>query len=426
MQHVEADFRKIRFNLPSLPLALLGLLPVVSMILNLGIVGQIVLERSRVVESGIADALVIAAAGLALLIRLLIRRSVLRVPREHVGALALVVAWFLVTGFAVLRGSLLENDFGYLAGDSFKFLRFGGILLIAYFSISSPSGIYSLLLLLMTVWIGFVLIELAQFGGILAEGQRLVSYPTLASSAFTIFALHILNHRTSYTARLVATISLALGLLSPILSQSRGLLATTIFAIGIHILLTLLDLRARRILPRILLLLCGLGVLVLITTGTYFKASSASFAKRIGDIEGGSLPAALRESGARFLEAQVIVEMLVNEPMALILGFGMGSEYSIDTSAEHFLHSGIVEVVFRTGLPGLLLFISLLVYFVWFSGIHFGHHPYFSLALVYALTVLFSTTSLIGNSLLDPFFPGLIFAGALRATSHLSRLPHRV
>lgn len=414
------NFRKISL---SLPVVLLIAMVLLSFWHGRLIPGKIIFERQEVTKYGIIEGLLLVAAFFFMFIILFVKRASFTIKKEHKTAFALMVAWILILITALLEGVVFENNFNYIIGDFYKFIKFPLIFFLLYFLIKSIKDTYLFYFILIVVWVAFTSVEIFLFRGEIMSGVRLTSYSVLAGTTFLPFSLFFtrLNLRKSF--KILNWIAIALAFVIPIISQTRSSIIGLFLTLIVFFYLNKkCGVRVRRKRTYLTPLLCfSVSLLIFLSIFVlkdFLKAPISGLGYRLRQIsasEDGFIGGLIRIGGTRIPEALIILGEFSKNPKRIPRGFGLGSEFQGDRASGHFVHIGLAEIFFRMGGIGLILFLWTFIYFAKYALRRIKGNIHF------LLPGMIGTISLIGiflggNPFLSPIFIAPVFAGMLKAT----------
>jgi len=121
--------------------------------------------------------------------------------------------------------------------------------------------------------------------------------------------------------------------------------------------------------------------------------------------------------GSRLHEALAVFSKFFADPGRIFLGFGMGSEIDTPFASGHFIHIGLVEIFFRTGAIGLIVFLWICVYFLKYAIRRVRVNIHFLLPIMVGTMNLITMFLLSSNPLLSPLYIVPIFAGMLKIST---------
>lgn len=420
------NFRKISL---SLPFVLLITMVLLSFWHGRLIPGKIIIERQVATKYGIIEGFLLVAAFFFMFIILSVKRASFTIKKEHKTAFALMVAWILILITALLEGIVFENNFNYIIGDFYKFIRFPLIFFLVYFLTKSIRDMYFFYFILMVVWTAFASVEIFQFRGEIMSSMRLTSYSVLAGGTFLPFSLFFtrLNLRKSF--KILNGIAIALAFLTLIISQTRrgiiGLLLTVIIFFYLSKKCGVRVTKKRTYLTPLLCFSVSLFIfLSIFVLKDFLKAPISSFGYRFRQISGsedGFISGFIKIGGTRIPEVLTILDEFSKNPERVLGGFGLGSEFRLgsefqgDRASGHFVHIGLAEIFFRMGGIGLILFLWTFIYFAKHALSKIKGNIHFLLPGMIG-TISLISIFLGGNPFLNPIFIAPVFAGMLRAT----------
>lgn len=391
--------------------------------------GKIVFERQEVIKYGVIEGFLLVGAFFFTVIMFSVKRGSFTIKKEHKTAFALMIAWILILITALLEGIVFENNFNYIIGDFYKFIRFPLIFFLVYFLTQSIRQLYLFYFILMVIWIAFTSVEIFLFREGIMSGMRLVSYSVLAGRTVLPFSLFFtrLNLRRSF--KIFNWIAIALAFITTIISQTRsGIIGLFLAAIIFFYLSKKCGVRMGKkrnyLTPLVYFSVSLLIFLSILVLKDFLKAPVSSFGYKFREISGsedGFIGGLIRIGGTRIPEALTILDKFSKNPKRILGGFGLGSEFQLgnefqgDRTSEHFVHIGLAEIFFRMGVIGLILFLWMFIYFTRYALRRIKGNIHFLLPAMIVTINLIGIFLLGDNPFLNPIYVAPLFAGMLKA-----------
>jgi|GEM_PF-3056686 len=249
--------------------------------------------------------------------------------------------FFFVFGFFIIKS---ERDYlAMLKGSFFAFCFFIiNIVLYNYFGLGSSSAY--------NVDVDF------RFGGQGINTVQLLPFFILSST----FLLTRKEYNYFYKSIVILIILFSLFIL--VFSTKRGSLLAVVFGFGYYFYKNKINLKGGLVL---MLLLMGLFFLI----NQYSDQIESVYEKRETRINALTEKEGLETEG-RFTEFLMIVDQIEKNPLSLLVGNGIGSEYFIPGN-ERMIHADFNVVFYSMGILGfaifILFFIKIIKYLFWFK-----------------------------------------------------------
>jgi O-antigen ligase len=308
--------------------------------------------------------------------------------RQAVQSDALYGKMWVFLGYGLLsavRGLTLHNSFSYVVGDFYQLAEFAVLYILIRVLLRDKTSLQPVLKwvfasLMVTVAFQLALVALGgDTSGWLPSWEASTGSDSLARTIDinAIFALAVLlnvySRAETSTQRLTIWLLLALTVANILMSLSRGEWLGSLVAVSVSLLLPT-NYRKKRLLGAFLSVLLFFMIL-----GAAWKIGTSHEDSLLGVFEERvSWGVAQVESGLegdtslatrRFIEFALIAPQI---PEAPILGKGLGATYEIGGFAvlnsvsdqvvdHHFIHNLFLQMTFRMGVLGLVLYCGILV-----------------------------------------------------------------
>lgn len=402
------------------PLLLLGLLLVVELDHNSGVLGTRLFERQEMVAYGVTQAVLFTLITYALLLRHLHTRAVVVLVKEHRQTFGLLLVWMGVCCVALLEGFLFGNDTNLMLGDFWKFLWPAACFAVAYFTFANYTQVEYLLKAAIILLGLFLFFDLVRHWNDVLGGARLTTTAALSASVCVPLQLFFFEEgRSGRGFRSLNTVVLILGILATVLSQARLSAVNYVCGAVCYFVVTeRLKLRAVSAVALALIFVFGFLFVGEASMGGAVEGfyqrwllvhPQYSFVR--GELELGA--------GSRLHEIESILLEFWETPEKLFLGTGLGSttktwviSWVSFWGPTHYIHSTAFEVLFRTGLAGFLPAVAICIHFLRRAVVLRRRWRLANVALAAGLQLV--VNSLINNTLVFPFtFTFLCFAALL-------------
>jgi hypothetical protein len=297
------------------------------------------------------------------------------------------------------------------------------VFFIVYFSIDSMRQIYAFYLALAAIWVVFALTEFWLFRGQILSGYRLTSYAVLTGTSFLPILLCLWRFHKKMETRFLIVFVLTVALMTPIISQTRGSLARVVLIIPLLWYLSrkhgiVLLAKKSYATPLVYFSLLFTAFLALIALGDLVITPLLGLGGRLSTVALASDQLAsggAAAGGNRIPEALAIAEKFSQAPWRLLTGYGLGSVYMLEGESRHFVHIGLVEVLFRTGIFGLIVFLWVHVAMARYALRRIRYNERFLLPAVIGILSLIGMVFLFGHPIVStPIWTMPIFAGMLK------------
>lgn len=313
----------------------------------------------------------------SLILRHLMTGRVFVLGREARKVRLVLMAWVGVSLISALQGLFYQNDWTYLVGDFYKFVKVVLVFAGAYFSFRNQDSVAvdKFLRWLVLLLGALLLYDLIRYWDEVAAGNlRLITTTASYGSFFLSIQLYLMWKKQTTGFLVLNSSVIALVVLALIFSGTRALILVAL--VGITVFFSF----EGKWIPRkfwhgvlAVATICLIAVVAwslaphglsnpMQATISRFQLLAGELSVRHGD--------PYWALGSRVPELQSIAEILVKNPGNALFGFGMGSMLKtrvgpfMDWGETHFIHSGLGEIIYRAGIAGLAAFFWLNVSFL--------------------------------------------------------------
>jgi len=391
---------------------------------NIGV--GIFVERYQIVQHAIMQFAVVIMGYLILLGRYALINKPISINKRHQAIFSALLLWLGISIISTFVGIYMGNNLNYIIGDFYKFISLSGLFLLFYMAIKSTKELLFILnniIILYTVFLSFYLML---FLTNILPVHTLTSVGQYFPLILPLLLYTVVENKTTYV-KVFGWVALFEIPLLIFFNQSFTLVINLLLIIIIFSILNF-----KKIFKNAVLLLPVFFTLLLfffIEGNIFFHLKDLIWRHEYHlfvRIEQVFKPSPIIEKiesigGIRMPELICIIENIFDNPQKIVTGFGMGSyltTYGIRKMhikrTTHFIHPVFGEVIFRTGLPGLILFLYFIILFIKKIYINYNRHPLAILSLIFAIQLIFNC--MIGTTSLNkPYLMFcLLFVGMLR------------
>lgn len=354
-----------RYQRPRLlGLAVMGTLFALPFLLGSGVKE---VERSQLILNSVVQFSVIALGFLILLMHGSVRGRLFRVERRDRRTFLWMGAWVFLALGAALVGLIHEHNRNYVVGDFYKFASLSILLALFYFAVREEATLERLLRAFVLLFAVFLTYDIVRYRAVVLGGERLTTDTTHYAGFIAPVVIYLLlaEKRRGWKALWVGVLLEMLLLLIPAQSL-RGF-------VFLLVPLALFFLPARRAMVVVSLVLAlgafSLGVFyadaVLSTIPEYLRAKF-----ELALVAPTPAEAMEALSGSRLAEVRYVLGEMATHPERIPFGFGLGGEVELEAIGglpvywsglrHHYIHSGLAEILYRSGAVGLAVFCLLL------------------------------------------------------------------
>lgn len=386
----------------------------------------IFIERYHIVQHAIIQFAVVIMGFLILLGRYALINKSLSINKRHQPIFSALLLWLGISVISTLVGIYMGNNLNYIIGDFYKFISLSGLFLLFYMAIKSTKELLFILNNIIILYAIFLSFHVILFLTNILPIHTLTSVGQYFPLIFPLLLYTVMENKTTYV-KVFAWIAIFEIPLLLFFNQSLSLVINLLLIIIIFSILNF-----KKILKNIVLLLPVFFIILLfffIKGDIFFhikdliwRQEHHLFVKTEQVFESSSIIEKIELiGGLRMPELVCIIENIFDNPQKIVTGFGMGSyltTYGIRSTyikrTTHFIHSVFGEVIFRTGLPGLILFLYFIILFIKKIYIHYNIHPIAILSLIFSIQLI--VNYMIGTTSLNrPYLMFcLLFVGMLR------------
>lgn len=373
---------------------------------------RLALEQAAVVEAGIL------LVCFCLLIARELSSSRPATSRRALGPLLHFSLWvFNLCFLATAIGLAVSNPEGYILGDFFRFLWPAGVMIAAYWTIvqepnhsqAAPRMLYGAML----VALACLLFDLGHYFIYQGLQDRFWSDSVQMCPWILVIAAYLKMKKPNARRGLVYSIAVVAVVVALVVSQTRTLLGLgalgLVWTIRTH---PSRKLRRQLLAAALIVSACGVMLIPLTARGRALAFSIRTrFSLTLSQL---SPNQQYGETYYRWLEARQVVDRLRAHPVEWLFGDGFGSYIEVEAALTrdgrfvygwgtmHYIHDAYLEILFRTGLLGLVIELGLFLW-VW-RCIEHGSAPaerwLVRVSMVLFLTGLFFFDSVFENTLL--------------------------
>lgn len=367
-------------------------------------------------------------------------------PRQRPGGWAIVrqdrllfgvlAAWIAIATIAAVNGALAGNQVQYVLGDYYKFAILPLIVLLAYLAMETEGQLGFVLRWTMVLFGAILVYDFARFYPLLAQGHRFTSNAVDMIATLAPLICYLLHEPSSRTFAVLGAAVFAEVMLTLSFGQLLG--GFLGFALSLGLLFWLLRQRIALVLMAVVIftfavnMMGGIPIAIKPTSSPDRRPGLLPFRVTILDTymrgklnaatSSQSVPSAAEAvGGSRAAEIVAIVRKIGGKPLKIALGFGLGG--TVEPVAlggtrlywerpKHYVHAGLFEVLYRSGVIGLAVFLAFFVVLIRRAlRVHAaGRHPFAAFVIVNTIVqaVLLAFTA----PLMSPYlFLALSFAG---------------
>jgi hypothetical protein len=313
-------------------------------------------ERAEVVAWAALEVLIVAALFLFVALERLKARRVfeLRCAADR-RAFGLLGLWFCLCVWNTFAGLAKGNDWGYLAGDAYRFGSLPLLVSLVYFAVRDGEAAHRLVRGLVAAYGCMVTVDLFRFNTLLpADDPRLTTETAHEAGMLVAAVIFLMLYDRRRGWRVFSGAMLLMIFVLLFRAQMLTPLLTSIAALALFFFLN----------RRFAVLLAGAAAAALLVAASlYAPAVSPDAPSYIADkldaaeASPGALESVQALSGVRSGEIISIVDDLSGHPAHLLLGTGEGTLVSPDPVVplarliedKHYVHAGLFDALYHNG-----------------------------------------------------------------------------
>jgi hypothetical protein len=323
-------------------------------------------DRTDIVLWSLAECAFVFLIVIAVFLKNFLRESAFAVrnPGDK-WILGILAAWGVLTVAALWAGWRDGNDTTYLLGDFYRFGSLAVMVAAFYFSNLDSTGVRRLVRGFVLVYGAFLIFDAIQYGRFINEGIRPATQTAATAGTVAPLVIYVSLFDPKRVFRIAARLVLLAMFAALIAAQMFTPILSMLFCLGLFLVPTK---RASVAMG----LAIGTGVLFvsIYYADALMNTDLTYLQTKIRLASGAYSPQEVVESlsGVRLGEIRFVLDTLRNSPADIPLGTGLGGMVSARTVSwflpswlayKHYLHSGLNEILYRTGGVGLGLFLSL-------------------------------------------------------------------
>lgn len=327
-------------------------------------------ERSQVIAWNLVEGGLLAVCFVAFLgwksraTRMFVIRT-----KEDRQMLGLLGAWFVVSLVSATVGLTRDYDLNFLVGDYYKFVALSFVLALFYFSLPTEATVRTIIRGFVLVYAASLTFDIIWFKGFVFSGVRLTTETAGHTSLMAPMVVYLMLAEKKRFLRVGASLLLLEMLGAMIAAQTLRPFICVIMSIVLFLLPT-------RKASLVMALTLGLGAFLVAVfyTDAVLSTSSTYLNDKIELAMLAPSPSEALEdlSGARLGEVRFVIHEMTSKPELIPFGAGLGSMNEPESIQvgflpsyavyKHYFHSGLFEVLYRSGVIGLAIFLLVFIH----------------------------------------------------------------
>ena len=313
-------------------------------------------ERSEVVAWAALEVAIVLALSLAVFSQRLQARRIfaLRSPADRLG-FGLLGVWLAMCAVNTIAGALKGNDWGYVAGDAYRFASVPLLMALLYFTVADGRTAERLLRGFVAAYGVMVALDLVRFDSSLPIDDPRLTTETAHEAGLLVAAvifLALYDRRRAWRVWSGAVLAMIFVLLFR--AQMLTPLLTSLAALALFFFFS----------RRLAAFVAGVAAAALLVgVSLYASAVSPEAPSYISDkldaaeTSAGALESVQALSGVRSGEIIAIARDLSDHPARLLFGAGQGTLVSPDPVVptarlledKHYVHAGLFDALYHNG-----------------------------------------------------------------------------
>jgi hypothetical protein len=322
-------------------------------------------ERSEVVAWAMLEVAIVACLFAAVFFVRLKARSIfgLRSPADRL-AFGLLGVWLAMCAINTVAGVWRGNDWGYLAGDAYRFSSVPLLIGLVYYGVRNGGEVQRLIRGFVGFYGCMVALDLVRFDSSLPLDDPRLTTETAHEAGLVVAAVAFLmlyDRRRAWRVfsgavlLMIFVLLFRAQMLTPLLTSLAALVLFFFFSRRLTVLLA-----------------CAGAAALLVGASLYASAVSPEATSYISDkldaaqMSSGALESVQALSGVRSGEIFFIVDALTSHPLELRFGAGEGALVSPDPVVaverllidKHYVHAGLFDALYHNGIAAVGAFLG--------------------------------------------------------------------